>query len=134
MNILKNGSLILIIASSGLQAQTPEQSAAQMQQDAMQQMMAMQNCMSQVDMQELAGMEQRSIAFESEIRSLCTQGNESAAKQRALAFSEEVMSSNAMQTMKKCAEMVPAMSHQMQVPDFKQELEQKSICDIINQQ
>ena len=134
MNILKYGPIILLMASSSLLAQTPEQESAQMQQKALQQMAAMQNCMMQIDLQEMASMEKRSSTMETELRSLCAQGNESAAKQRALAFSEEVMNSKTMQAMKKCAAMMPGMEQQMEVPDFKQELEKQSICDIINQQ
>ena len=64
----------------------------------------------------------------------CSNGQEAEAKKLALAFSEDVMNSQTMQAMKKCAAMMPGMEQQMEVPDFKQELEKQSICDIINQQ
>ena len=134
MNILKYGSIILVMASSSPQAQAPDQATAQLQQETLQQMAAMQNCMMKIDLQEMDNMEKRSGTLETELKSLCAQGNESGAKKLALAFSEEVMNSKTMQAMRECAAMVPGMEEQLKVPDFKEELEQKSICDIINKQ
>jgi predicted lipoprotein len=105
------------------------------QQDNSAEMMKMmteaQNCMMQLDFQELAMMEQKSKALESDILSLCATGDEAEAKKIALQFSEEVMNSNTMRGMKKCFEGIPHMQEQIKVPDFRAELEQKSICDVV---
>jgi hypothetical protein len=77
--------------------------------------------------------EQRSEVLHSEITALCSEGKEAAAKNLAITFSKEVMASKTMQSMQRCAAMMPGMAEQMQVPDFEKELEQQSICDFINQ-
>lgn len=108
------------------------------QQDNSAEMMKMmtdaQNCMMQLDYQELAAMEEKSKALESEILSLCASGNEAEAKAVALKFSDEVMNSNTMIGMKKCFAGIPGMEEQLQVPDFREELEQRSICDVVKKQ
>ena len=105
------------------------------QQDDSAEMMKMmadaQNCMMQLNFQELATMEEKSKALESDILSLRASGNEAEAKAVALKFSDEVMNSNTMQGMKKCFEGIPGMEEQLKVPDFREELEQKSICDVV---
>ncbi|MEJ2214348.1 MAG: hypothetical protein P8Y20_09890 [Gammaproteobacteria bacterium] len=100
--------------------------------EMMQNMAEMQNCMMQIDYQEMAQMEQKSMQLESQMRTYCSNGQEDEAKKLALAFSEDVMNSQTMQAMKKCAAMMPGMEDQLKVPDFRQELEQKSICEMIN--
>ena len=108
------------------------QTQSTMQDDMMKNMAAMENCMRQIDYQELALMEQKSMQLETEMRAHCNNGEEDKAKDLAVNFSEEVMNSNTMQAMKKCAAMMPGMEDQLNVPDFRQEVEQHSICDIIN--
>ena len=90
-----------------------------------------QNCMMQLDFQELTAMEAKSKQLEGEILDLCASGKESQAKAVALKFSDEVMNSKTMLGMKKCFEGIPSMAQQIEVPDFRQELEQKSICDVV---
>ena len=99
--------------------------------DAMKMMADAQNCMMQLDFQELSMMEAKSKTLESEILSLCASGNEAEAKKVALSFSDEVMNSKTMQGMKKCFEGIPGMQDQFKVPDFHQELENRSICDVV---
>lgn len=122
-------------ASLQIQAQPQSEPQAQMQNippEMMQNMAEMQNCMMQIDYQELAQMEQKSMQLETQMRDHCAKGQEDAAKTLALEFSDEVMNSNTMQAMKKCAAMMPGMEDQLKVPDFRQEIEEKSICDFIN--
>ncbi len=113
-------------------------SLAHAQQDNSAEMMKMmadaQNCMMQLDYQELASMEEKSKALESEMLSLCAAGKEAEAKAIALEFSDEVMNSKTMQGMKKCFAGIPGMEEQLEVPDFREELEQQSICDVIGNQ
>lgn len=101
---------------------------------SMQMMEKAQNCMMQLNFQELASLEAKSEALKSEILSLCASNNESEAKQVALKFSDEVMNSDIMTGMKKCFSGMPGMEAQLKVPDFRKELEQKSICDVIREQ
>ena len=100
----------------------------------MQQMQAMEKCMAQIDYRELEQMEQHSTQVQQRIIALCQQGNELQARRIALQFSDEVMQSQSMQTMQKCASLVPGMQQQIQALDFEQELGQQSICEYIQQQ
>lgn len=100
----------------------------------MQQMQAMEKCMAQIDYRQLEQMEQHSTEVQQSIIALCNQGNEAEARRIALQFSDEVMQSQAMQTMQNCASLVPGMQQQLQVPDFEQELGEQSICEYIRQQ
>lgn len=99
--------------------------------EMMQQMAEMQNCLMQIDYQEIAVMEQRSAELESQINALCAAGNETAAKNLAIEFSDQVMSSKTMQAMQQCVAGMPGMQDQLKVPDFRQELQRQSICDIV---
>ena len=112
--------------------------SAHAQQDNSAELMKMmadaQNCMMQLDYQELAAMEEKSKALESEILRLCAAGNEEQAKAIALEFSDEVMNSKTMIGMKKCFAGIPGMEEQLQVPDFREELKQRSICDVVKNQ
>ncbi len=126
-----NKSILILcscVLTSNLQAQNPNDTD-----NIMQQMQAMEECMAQIDYQELELMEQRSMQLQQQINDLCSQGNAAEAKKIALQFSDEVMQSKSMQTMQNCASMIPGMQQQLEVPDFEQELEQQSICDYINQ-
>ncbi len=126
---MKNTFYIFILITMFLSSQA---CAQQHNSDEMIKMMTeAQNCMMQLDYQELAMMEQKAKALENDILSLCAAGNESQAKKIAVAFSDEVMNSKTMQGMKKCFEGIPGMEEQMQIPDFREELEQKSICDVV---
>jgi len=111
-------------------AHTQQHNSAEM----MKMMADAQNCMMQLDYAELAAMEAKSKALESEILGLCASGNEAEAKAVALKFSDEVMNSKTMLGMKKCFAAIPGMQEQLQIPDFREELEQRSICDIVKNQ
>ena len=129
---MKNLITLSVTASLLISAST------QAQQDNSAEIMKMmadaQDCMMQLDYQELAAMEEKSKALESEILSLCAAGNEDQAKAVALEFSDEVMNSKTMIGMKKCFAGIPGMEEQLQVPDFREELEQRSICDVVKNQ
>ncbi len=114
------------------QAQPQNQMQNNIPPEMMQNMAEMQNCMMQIDYQEMAQMEQKSMQLETQMRDHCANGNEDAAKVLALEFSDEVMNSNTMKAMKKCAAMMPGMEDQLKVPDFRQQIEEKSICEFIN--
>lgn len=128
MNKLLLPALVCMISNSTALAITPEDEQA-----IIQQMSAMENCMAQIDLKELETMEQQSEQMRTEINALCSQGKEDQAKILALQFSDEVMNSNTMKSMMHCASMVPGMEAQMQVPDLKSELENQSICELVNQ-
>ena len=98
----------------------------------MKQMADVQNCMLQLDFQEMAAMEEKSKSLETQINTMCAAGNEAGAKEVAISFSDEVMNSKTMQAMKKCVEGIPDMEEQFEVPDFREELQKKSICDVVN--
>ena len=126
-----NKSILILcscVLAGNLQAQTPDDTS-----NIMQQMQAMEECMAKIDQRELELMEQRSMELQQQINALCSQGNADEARKVALQFSDEVMQSKSMQTMQKCASLVPGMQQQLEVQDFEQELGQQSICDYINQ-
>ncbi|NNJ91546.1 MAG: hypothetical protein HKP55_07720, partial [Gammaproteobacteria bacterium] len=77
----------------------PAYSQQEVTAEVMKMMTDAQNCMMQLDLQELSAMEEKSKMLESEILSLCASGNEAEAKAVALKFSDEVMNSKTMQGM-----------------------------------
>ena len=99
-------------------AQAPQGMDQQDMQVIMQQMQEMQECMADIDTNELKALEQRSKQLEAEVKSLCSAGKRADAQDKAIDFSKEIMASSTMQTMKKCTENVASMVPQLNIPDM----------------
>ena len=75
-------------------------------QKMMQQMQQMESCMQQVDQKKLQALEKRAQQIEAELKSLCASGKRDAAQAKAISFEKEMENDSAMQTVKKCGEIM----------------------------
>lgn len=119
-----------ILMAAPAMAQAPQGMDQQDMQVIMQQMQEMQECMADIDTNELKALEQRSKQLEAEVKSLCSAGKREDAQDKAIDFSKEIMASSTMQTMKKCTANVASMVPQMNVPDMVEQLKEKHVCDM----
>jgi hypothetical protein len=112
-------------------AQNYQGMSEQDMQNMMQQMQEMQTCMQDIDQSRLKAFEQRAIAVEAEVKSLCANGKRDAAQQEAIALAREITSDPDMQKMRKCTEnmqdMMPGMPYisQASEPDTSA----RHVCD-----
>ena len=101
-------------------------------QKMMQQMQKMESCMQKVDQTKLKVIEQRSIQFEAETKSLCASGKRAEAQAKAISFEKEMKKDPTLQAMNKCSEMmkgkIPEML-QMSLADQKEDRAQDHVCD-----
>ena len=111
-------------------AQAPQGVSEQDMQTIMLQMQEMQECMANIDTTELKALEQRSKQLESEVKSLCSAGKRADAQDKAVDFSQEILASSAMQTMKKCTENIANTMPGLNVPDMAEQLKEKHVCDM----
>ena len=91
-----------------------------MDQEMMQQLQEMSACMATIDQNEINELEKESNKFEAEMNDLCKSGKRDEAQKKAIKFSQKVMKSPAMVTMRKCTEKMPAAMKGM-VPDMSAE-------------
>ena len=101
--------------------------------EVMQQLQEMSACMATIDQNEIKGLEKESNKFEAEVEGLCKSGKRDEAQKKAIEFSQKVMKSPAMTTMRKCTEKMPAAMKGM-VPDMSAEkiakdFSDKHVCD-----
>ena len=107
---MKTTALIIALGlSSSVFAQgRPGMSEADMQK-MMQNMQSAQTCMQGVDMAKLDAFGKRARQVESEIKSLCANGERDAAMEKGMAFAREVNSDPEIGKMRKCGEMMQGM-------------------------
>ena len=83
-------------------------------------------CMSKVDQKELNKLQQRSMEFDSQAKSLCNQGKGMQAQQLAMEFALELSSNASVKQVMQCGEKVKVamngMSLPIPIPDFSQQL------------
>ncbi len=96
-------------------------------------MMEVQACMQKIDKSDIENMKARGEKMKQEIQSLCDAGKRSAAQNKAIAYSKEVMNSPQMVQMKKCTEKVSSMlPNMMDMNQFDPEKNKnKNVCDAI---
>ncbi|MFW2440444.1 MAG: hypothetical protein ACN4GR_13870 [Arenicellales bacterium] len=92
----------------------------QMDPEMMQQLQEMSACMATIDQNEINGLEKESDKFEAEVKGLCKSGKRDEAQKKAIEFSQKVLKSPAMVTMRKCTEKMPAAMKGL-VPDMSAE-------------
>lgn len=84
-------------------------------QNMMQQMQEAQACMQGIDQSRMKSFEQRASKIESDIKTLCANGERDAAQEEAIAFAREMDGDPDIQKMRKCGEkmrgMMPAMPY-----------------------
>ena len=91
-------------------AMTFAQSYQNMSPEEMQQMMLeMQACMENIDQAEMQALEQRANQFEAKLKKMCAAGKQAEALAMAISFGQEIANNAAVQTLKKCSEMMTGM-------------------------
>ena len=100
-------------------------------QGMMQRAQEMQACMKNIDQTEMKALEQQGKQMQAEVKKLCVAGKRDQAQNVAIAFSQKVLKSSAMQEMKKCGEkMVEMMSELSQfAKDYTNDNSDGHICD-----
>jgi hypothetical protein len=120
---------IVLFPVASLAQNYPNINQGDMQQ-MMQQMQKMQACMENVDQTRLKTLEQQSHQFQKEMKFLCASGKRDAAQAKAIEFGREVATDPAMQTMRKCGEMMKGMMPKM--PGMEETIRDYSsqhVCD-----
>ena len=91
----------------------------------------MQACMKNIDQTEMKALEQQGKQIQAEVKKLCVAGKRDQALDKAIAFSQKVVKSTAMQEMKKCGEkmteMMPDLSQYAK--DYSSDNSEGHICD-----
>lgn len=95
----------------------------------MQKIQQMQQCMEQIDQQQLKAIEKQQQQFDREIRALCKSGKRDQAQQKAIAYARQMMNNPAIKAMQKCGEIARGMMPEMPVMQMEKELESQHVCD-----
>ena len=98
-------ALCLLFLPASLYAQNQGQMNQGNMQDMMKVMQQVQECMAQIDQNELNELQVRAEKFKQEIDGLCGQGKRDDAQNKAMAFAKKMMADPSLQQMKKCGEM-----------------------------
>jgi hypothetical protein len=124
-------SSLLLFLPMMVVAQSLQGMNQQDMQKMMEQMQRMQSCMQDIDQSELKNIEQRSHQISVEIKALCENGQRNQAQEKAISFSQEVMSMPAMQAMKKCGEMMQGIAKGIvpQTAFIEQDYSSRHVCD-----
>lgn len=110
-------------------AQSPQGMNEADMQNMMQKMQEMQACMEKIDKTELKRFEQRSYQLEADVKSLCASGKRSAAQDKAMTFSKEMINSDAMKTMRKCTAGLKEMMPKIPFADQDVDYSSRHVCD-----
>lgn len=115
-------------------AQTSQNMSEEDMQKMMQQMQKMQSCLEQIDQGKLDALDQRSSKMRTEVESLCAKGKRDEAQQAAISFGKEMANDPAMQSARKCTEMVSSEMMQGMMPkfpmmDLEKDLSSRHVCD-----
>jgi hypothetical protein len=92
-------------------------------------MQKMQSCMQNVDQEELKALEQRSYQMEADIKSLCANGKRDEAQEKAISFGKQMATAPAIQTMRKCGEMMKGMMPKMPFMEQDKDYSSHHVCD-----
>lgn len=111
----------LLLVSSLLFAQ-----GTQDMESMMQDMQKMQACMSKIDFNALASLQEKSFSVQKEIETLCKNKKRDQAQEKAIAFSKEVMSYPAIVQLKECSKG-SAMEGMMETS--KTSFEKHHVCE-----
>ena len=103
----------------------------QQMQGMMQKAQEMQACMQNIDQTEIKALERQAKQMQAEVRKLCGAGKRDQALDRAIAFSQKVVKSSAMQEMKKCGEKMMDMMPELSqfAKDYSNDNSDGHICD-----
>ncbi|WP_321323964.1 hypothetical protein [Thiomicrorhabdus sp.] len=101
--------------------------------DMIAQMNKMQECLMQVDENELLNYQSESNQLENELNTLCKQGKREEAQSKAVAFGKKITNSKAFKTIQSCTKDMEKNQFMPSPPSFD-ELEKYNICDQLNKQ
>jgi hypothetical protein len=116
--------LLLLLPVAAIAQNYPGMSAADMQK-----MEQMQACMEKIDEAKLEAIERRSQQVEAEIKALCAGGKRAEAKEKAMAFGQEMAKDPTMQAMGKCGEMMKGMMPKVPYTDQGKSASGGHVCD-----
>jgi len=121
------GFLFLVVPMVAVAQNPPGMSDADMQ-GMMQRMQEMQSCMQQVDQDRLRALEQRTEELGAEVEALCASGKRDQAQKKVISYGKEIERDPAIQTMRKCFEM---MGGQMPAKPFwdDEKFSKNHVCD-----
>lgn len=104
---------------------------SQQMQGMMQRAQEMQACMKNIDQTEMKALEQQGKQMQAEVKKLCVAGKRDQALNVAIAFSQKVLKSSAMQEMKKCGEKMMEMMPELSqfAKDYSNDNSEGHICD-----
>ena len=117
---------LILLCSSILFAQDMAQINGQNMEKMMQEMQKMQSCMAKINFDALASLQEKAFSVQKEIENMCKQGQRDKAQNRALTFSNKVMTFPAVVQLKQCSKGT-SMESMMQIA--KQDFEKHHVCD-----
>jgi len=121
-------TLILILALP-LTAWAQQGMSEEQMQAMMQQMQKAQQCMEQVDQEQLKKLEARTSRMEAEIKKLCQAGKRDEAEAKAMAFGKEMAKDPTVKQYQRCAELMQGMAQQMPFANPEHETSERHVCD-----
>ena len=101
--------------------------SSQQMQRMIQKAQEMRACMQNIDQTEMKALERQGQQMQAEVKKLCVAGKRDQALDKAIAFSQKVVKSSAMQEMKKCGDMMPELSQFAK--DYSHDNSDGNICD-----
>ncbi len=99
-------ALLILFCFSLCQAQD----YAAMQQQSMQQMQQMADCMAKIDQQKLQALEKQGMEFMEKVRELCSQGERDQAERLAIDYHKKMENDPTVKALDKCSEGFKAFS------------------------
>jgi uncharacterized protein YbaA (DUF1428 family) len=87
------------------------------------------SCMENVDEGKMNEFEQRSQAFENEVKALCAAGKRDEAEKKAVSFGKEIASDPTMQQIQKCNKMMDSVLSKLDYNMKDVAIEDRHVCD-----
>ncbi len=126
---MKISTIVLLLIPITTFAQNYQGMNEEDMQKMMQPMLMMQSCMEDIDKTDMKALEKRSNQFQAEVKSLCASGKRDEAQAKAISFGKEMMEEPAMQTMRKCGEMMEGMMPKTPFMDQHEDDSDQHVCD-----
>lgn len=126
-------SLVIMLLAGPAYSQGPGAPSDGQMQNMMAKAAEMQRCMQEVDQQQVQEYMRRGEQLQAEIKSLCSAGQRDQAMDAAMTYSQEILASPVMKTMKRCAEIMKGVMETMPVVDpiekAQTDPQHQHICD-----
>lgn len=124
-------ALCLLLLPASLYAQNQGGMNQGNMQDMMKVMQQVQECMAQIDQNQLNELQARAEKFKQDIDGLCAKGERDDAQNKAMAFAKKMAADPALQQMKKCGEMAQGAVPMMGITETFDEKKyaDRHVCD-----